>query len=211
LPGKLARASARIPGLSIATVRLADLPKIAANRNVLSISLAQALTNPQPMVSNAAVAAPSPGTRRFGSAAKHANGKGILIGVIDVQGFDFAHPDFLDARGGTRWISIWDQGGQAKPGKKPPFGYGAEISAAEMAAALQAAPTIGAPATELEPQSQMDPGSHGTHVASIAAGNLGVCREAMIAGVLVSLGREDEDRRRSFYDSTRLAHAVDYL
>jgi hypothetical protein len=54
-------------------------------------------------------------------------------------------------------------------------------------------------------------GAHATHVASIAAGNRGVCRHAQIAGVLISLPREDEDRRLSFYDSSRLADAVDYL
>jgi subtilisin family serine protease len=53
--------------------------------------------------------------------------------------------------------------------------------------------------------------SHGTHVASIAAGNHGVCPNAMIAGVLIALTEDDSDRRKSFYDSTRIAHAVDYL
>jgi hypothetical protein len=53
--------------------------------------------------------------------------------------------------------------------------------------------------------------SHGTHVASIAAGNRGLCRDATLAGVLISLPNEDIDRRKSFYDSTRIAHAVDYL
>jgi subtilisin family serine protease len=33
----------------------------------------------------------------------------------------------------------------------------------------------------------------------------------MIAAVLISLPEEDQDRRRSFYDSTRIAHAIDYL
>ena len=32
-----------------------------------------------------------------------------------------------------------------------------------------------------------------------------------IAGVLIDLPRDDVDRRRSFYDSTRIAHAVEYL
>ena len=57
----------------------------------------------------------------------------------------------------------------------------------------------------------MEEGAHGTHVASIAAGNRGVSREAWIAGVLISIPDSDAERRRSFYDSTRLAHAVDYL
>jgi subtilisin family serine protease len=66
-------------------------------------------------------------------------------------------------------------------------------------------------ATDLLGQSVQLPGAHATHVASIAGGNLGLCPKATIAGVLVALSREDRDRRRSLYDSTRLAHAVDYL
>ncbi len=66
-------------------------------------------------------------------------------------------------------------------------------------------------ATSLEPQSTMSPGSHGTHVASIAAGNRGVARSAHLAGVLVALRPEDAQVSSSFYDSTRIADAVDYL
>ena len=80
-----------------------------------------------------------------------------------------------------------------------------------MNAAVAAAPAAGVPATELEPQSQMAEGAHGTHVASIAAGNLGVCRNAEIAGVLLTLPEEDLDPRKSLYDSASIAHAVDYL
>jgi len=56
-------------------------------------------------------------------------------------------------------------------------------------------PTIGPglhlPAWELERQSQRVPGSHGTHVASIAGGNAGMCPKAFLAGVVVSLTHED--------------------
>jgi len=45
--------------------------------------------------------------------------------------------------------------------------------------------------------------SHGTHVASIEAGNRGICRKALLAGVLISLPDDDNDRgSRSLY-STR--------
>ena len=37
----------------------------------------------------------------------HKHGADVLIGVIDVQGFDFAHPDFV-SDGKTRWVAIWD-------------------------------------------------------------------------------------------------------
>ena len=58
----------------------------------------------------------------------------------------------------------------------------------------------------------MSPGSHGTHVASIAAGNRGVAREARHRRRARSrCPRRTSERRRSFYDSSRIAHAVDYL
>jgi|SoiMethySBSTD1v2_1073268.scaffolds.fasta_scaffold08484_14 hypothetical protein len=40
--------------------------------------------------------------------------------------------------------------------------------------------------------------SHGTHVASIEAGNRGICRKALLAGVLISLPDDDNDRWKSF-------------
>ncbi len=70
------------------------------------------------------------------------------------------------------------------------------------------------PATLLERQSQTSPSSHGTHVASIAAGNRGVCPEAAIAGVLIDVPRLDdpiERRRTTFSDTSRIVHAVEYL
>jgi subtilisin family serine protease len=66
-------------------------------------------------------------------------------------------------------------------------------------------------ATDLLPQSVQVPGAHATHVASIAGGNSGVCPTAMIAGVLIALTEREMDRHATLYDSTRLAHAVDYL
>lgn len=134
----------------------------------------------------------------------------VLVGIIDVQGFDFAHPEFMDGNR-TRFVKIWDQGGNTRPAPEP-FGYGSVIAAEHMNAAIGAARDVGLPATELEPQSQMVPASHGTHVASIAAGNRqGVCPEADLAGVLISLPLEDTDSRKSFYDSSRIMHAVEYL
>lgn len=137
-------------------------------------------------------------------------GENVLIGIIDVGGFDFAHPDFRGPDGGSRFVAIWDQGGQG-PGAPAEFGYGRVIDKDRIAAGLDPTITGGLSPTSYEPQSQMERGSHGTHVASIAAGNHGLCPNADIAGVLVSLAADDSDRRRSFYDSTRIAHAVAYL
>jgi hypothetical protein len=39
----------------------------------------------------------------------------ILMGIIDVGGFDFSHEDFLDGEGNTRWVGIWDHRGGLGP------------------------------------------------------------------------------------------------
>jgi hypothetical protein len=175
--------------------------------------MAEALKAPTPALAELRPEPPSIALRRFGSANKHHYGEDALIGIIDVQGFDFSHPDFLDAQGRTRFLRIWDQGGDARPSPEADgqFSYGAEFRAPALNGAIAASPGLGLPATDIEKQSQSVEGSHGTHVASIAAGNRGVCRKASIVAVLVSLPKEDEDRRLSFYDSSRLADGVDYL
>jgi subtilisin family serine protease len=197
---------------------LNEIPAIASAPGVAYVEVAEALKAPVTSVTAPRAAAPPIGRRRFGQAAKHKFGAKVLIGIVDVQGFDFAHRDFLDRRGRTRFVRIWDQGGDVRPSPHErdaafdrQFEYGAEFQQADLNAALRAAPTLGVPATDIEPQSQRTEGSHGTHVASIAAGNRGVCRHAPIAAVLISLPEADQDRRRSFYDSSRLADAVDYL
>jgi subtilisin family serine protease len=221
--------TAKQKNLATATVPLHDLPKLAKKAEVRYVEIGAPLAAPQPTIESSHVPAPSPGLRRFPSPPKvkdHHYGEDVIIGIIDVQGFDFAHPDFLDAKGKTRFVRIWDQGGTVRPNPKKrnkkekrsrahlfaPFGYGSEIWDTDMNAAIKDAPSVGAPPQSLESQSQMVPGSHATHVASIAAGNKGVCRNSWIAAVLLSLPQENLiDRREAFYDTTRLAQAVDYL
>jgi subtilisin family serine protease len=181
--------------------------KLRLHESVSFVELGQPLSTPGPRRDETRRAAPAKALRDIGDGRTHRFGKGVLIGLIDVQGFDFAHPDFLDKDGRTRFECIWDQGGETR-NHPPGFHYGAEITRTDIDAAL-ADRTL--PPTLFEAQSEMVEGSHGTHVASIAAGNRGICRNATIAAVLISLPREDEKRRRSFYDSTRIAHAVDYL
>ena len=197
---------------------LDEIPAIAAGEGVTYVEIAETLKMPVVTTADDEPTAPPMSDRRFGTAAQHKFGQDVLIGIIDVQGFDFSHSDFLDEDGNTRFVRIWDQGGDARPSPHErdaffdrQFEYGAEFQAADLNLALTEAPSLGLPATDIERQSQRAEGSHGTHVASIAAGNRGVCRRAQIAGVLISLPQEDEDRRLSFYDSSRLADAVDYL
>ncbi len=152
--------------------------------------------------------------KAIGNAKKYGRGEGVLIGIIDVEGFDFSHPDFLDDEGNTRFIAIWDQGGDFRP---PPAGFtiGSEFRKPHLDAAIAAAKESGLPpAPWIEPQSQRQPSSHGTHVASIAAGNSGVCPQAKIAAVLIDLPVIEDDverRRATFSDTSRITHAVEYL
>ena len=213
LPGE----TGRIGNVVTAQLPVSEVGALAADPRVSFVSVGDVINAPTPEISLAHVETPLRPDAIVETRDLHANGKGILVGIIDVQGFDFTHPDFLDADGKkTRFIRIWDQGGSTRPGPKrgsgvAPYDYGAEIEARHMNLAIANASTAGVSALDLEPQSQMADQSHGTHVASIAAGNHGICSEAVIAGVLIDLAQEDSDRRLSFYDSTRIANAVDYL
>ena len=156
-----------------------------------------------------------PPAKNVGSKSVHKNGEGIIIGIIDVGGFDFSHQDFTDPSGNTRFLAIWDQGGDFR---SPPishgFDYGAEFLRTHLNAAIKDSKAAKLPPTELERQSQREPGSHATHVTSIAAGNKGVCPKADIVAVLIdipTIGDERAERQFTFSDSSRIIHAVEYL
>jgi subtilisin family serine protease len=194
-----------------ATVPVTLLDELKTHPAIAFVHPADPLKLDVPAPTAAAEAAPS---RAVGDPVRHGRGEGVLIGVIDVGGFDFAHPDFLDAQGRTRFVAIWDQGGDFRD-PPAPFGYGAEFKRAHLDAALVAARQPGMPpATWIERQSQMEESSHGTHVASIAAGKSGVCPQALIAAVLVDVPAASdpvERRRATFSDTSRITHAVEYL
>ncbi|MFO0832327.1 MAG: S8 family serine peptidase [Phycisphaerales bacterium] len=205
--------------LSVARVPLTALQAIASRDDTVSfVQPAEALKAPCPRRLATSVEAPALRSREPGlaeTARLHGHGEKVLIGIVDVQGFDFAHHEFLDGAGKSRFVRIWDQGGAGRRARPPAgsrFGYGNELKQDRLNKALADARKVKVSPHDLEPQSQMEPGSHGTHVASIAAGRSGVCPRSPIAAVLVALPREDfEDRHKSFYDSTRLLDAIEYL
>lgn len=217
--------------VGVATVKLSELEALNNDPSIQQIELGETLKQPSPQVSVALPPAPAPdrhlalnaGELAIDGAAPvslDAIGANVLVGIIDVGGLDFAHPDFLDAAGASRVVSIWDQAGEAfdppelsvsegKSGRST--GYGSEIRAGDIAAALAQAPGARLSPHDLAPQSQRQRGSHATHVASIAAGGSGIAKRAKIAAVMLALAEGDFDRRKSFYDSTRIVDGLAYL
>ena len=93
LPGETARKA------NLRTVELsADDALALGNRpSVVSVELGQPLSLPDQQVTRARGVAPSTALRRV-PGRTHRSGEGVLMGLIDVGGFDFTHPDFLDRR-----------------------------------------------------------------------------------------------------------------
>ena len=217
--------------VGVATVTLAQLGELDQDPSVQSVELGETLRAPDPEVATDIPLEPP--ADRFaafnrgsiavaGARSRRIDhiGENVLIGIIDVGGIDFAHEDFMDDEGKSRILRIWDQGGDAfdpprlpktdaRSGKSP--AYGSEITADHIAFALKEAGAARTSPYDLAPQSQQIRGSHATHVASIAAGRSGMCKRAKIAAVLISLPDADNDRSKSFYDTTRVVDGLAYL
>lgn len=195
-----------------ATVPVAELESLENDPRIAFIERCEPLHLDVPTSRGSSA---KPKLRKLSKSKLHGDGENVIIGIIDVGGFDFSHPDFIDDEGTTRFISIWDQGSDFRDSPiDKGFDYGTEFCRKHLNQALEDAKTTHIPATRLEPQSQQSEASHGTHVASIAAGNRGVCPKAEIAAVLIDVPQPDDetDRRKfSFSDSSRIVHAVEYL
>lgn len=91
-------------------------------------------------------------------------GNGVLLGIID-SGITYTHPDFRNADGTTRIVSLWDQ---SIPGD-PPKGFkeGTVYSREQINEALSQKTK----SEQLAIVPSTDSLGHGTHVASIAGGN----------------------------------------
>lgn len=149
---------------------------------------------------------------QFAEEAGNATGKGVVIGIIDWGG-DFAHADFLNPDGTTRFLALWDQTMPINPKSPAPFGYGSAYRRPELNAALKTAlpyQTLGYHPGKSEPKG----GSHGTHVMGIAAGNgksgvRGIAPEADI--VFVHLGSGDVPAQMNLGDSVKLLEAIHFI
>ena len=78
-----------------ATVPISLLDELERDPAVSFVHAAEPLKLDAPPTSPARTAV----KKAIGNPSTHGRGKGVLIGIIDVGGFDFAHPDFLDDEG----------------------------------------------------------------------------------------------------------------
>ena len=100
-------------------------------------------------------------------------GKGVIVGVVDC-GFDYTHSAFADSEGKLRISRVWEQSTTPVGDQKSPeaFGYGVELTS---------------PEEILASGGDIRSNSHGTHVASIAAGS-----EARLDGILYGMAPNAE-------------------
>lgn len=134
-------------------------------------------------------------------------GKGVLIAIID-SGIDYSHPDFRNEDGTTRIIDLWDQ---TIPGN-PPEGY--QIGTLYTREQINAALAVRNMGERLSMIPSTDLSGHGTHVASIAAGNgrasngryRGVASQSEL--IIVKLGISVGD---SFPRTTQLMQGIDFV
>ena len=147
-------------------------------------------------------------------AGRRPGGRGVVVGVLD-WGFDFAHANFRNPDGSSRLLCLWDQRGGATPRSPAPFGYGREFTREDVDAALTSRDPYGA--LDYDP-TDADPGtgSHGTHVADIAAGNgrapgaaAGVAPAADL--MFVHLRGDDTAPQDTLGDSVRLLEGARYV
>ena len=145
-------------------------------------------------------------------------GQGVIVGIID-YGCDFAHENFRTADGASRLLALWDQ--DAAANASSPFGYGKEFNNAMINTALQADQPYAAlgydPAIYEDPD---DPGTHGTHVMDIAAGNgrgttiAGMAPEAGLIFVNITHRMDPPGLStvgKTFGDSMQLLEAAHYI
>ena len=104
-PEGLHGVTARRQNLRTAELSVGAARALGEHPSVAYVELGQPLARPTPVVTNESPGRPALAARSFGDGRGHGNGAGVLIGIIDVGGFDFAHPDFLDAEGKTRFVA----------------------------------------------------------------------------------------------------------
>lgn len=100
------------------------------------------------------------------------DGTGVVMGIVDT-GIDVAHADFRNADGSTRvaWLMLREPPRGLHAEMEQQYGCTATLTPCSILAAADIDALLATPDADAVPR---DPAGHGTHVASIAAGNGGL-------------------------------------
>ena len=182
-------------GIATARLRVADIDALGSMPGVRYVQVASGV---MPMLDIARGETGASAVQAGQGLVQGYTGRGVVVGVVD-NGFDYTHRAFFDAEGNCRIKRVWEQRATATDDYSAPedFGYGIELLTPEAIA---------------EAQADIYHNSHGTHVATIAAGSdplksgayLGMAPDAEI--VLVSLGASDTDKV-----NVNVSNAIKYI
>src|SRR5262245_64753807 len=88
-PMTLPSARGQEGNFAVLQVPLDEVPQLAQREGVAFIEPAENLKDPGSIKIATKAKAPAPRSVAIGNAKQHRNGKGVMIGIIDVQGFDW--------------------------------------------------------------------------------------------------------------------------
>ena len=139
------------------------------------------------------------------------DGRGVIVGIVDIGGCDFKHDNFLDDQGNSRVLFLWDQNGIPwQDDDQDPIhpAYGRQFSQNRINQALGASD----PYADLAYKPK--DAAHGTHVMDIAAGSgqwPGVAPGADLVFVHLGLPDPINMEEETLGSSPRLFDAVHYV
>lgn len=130
-------------------------------------------------------------------------GQGIFVAIID-SGIDYTLDEFRNADGTTRIRALWDQSRIPQAEETSPYGYDAGVE--YMKEQIDQALRENRPLERLSIVPSRDTSGHGTAVAGIAAGNMGVAPASELLVVKMASSTEE-----GFPRTTQLMAGVDYV
>lgn len=205
------RVVSRFGEFATCRLRAPSIERVHGEDAVVSLKAARRLCPDAPLTEEAA--GPPRATDRRRDPGVPTTGRGTVVGIVD-WGLDVGHPDFRRPDGSTRVLALWDQRGRHADSPEP-WGYGRVHTREHVDKALRDPRPNHRLGYPIHPAGRPQPGTHGTHVASIAAGNgrgggpMGMAPEADLVFVHLSQGRTGG--LGDLGDSVRILEAIDFV